>query len=58
VRIVDKVVNVEHEPVAAVRKIRAANWGKPLFNWYNNTVSKDPLTRVTAPNHFADRGIS
>jgi hypothetical protein len=29
--------------------------GKPLFNWYRNTVSKDPLTRVSAPNHFADR---
>src|SRR5581483_10987774 len=29
--------------------------GKPLFNWYRNTVSQDPLTRVSAPNHFADR---
>jgi reductive dehalogenase len=29
--------------------------GKPLFNWYHNTVSKDALTRVSAPNHFADR---
>src|ERR1051325_7444115 len=29
--------------------------GKPLFNWYRNTVSKDPLTRVSPPNHFADR---
>ena len=26
--------------------------GKPLFNWYRNTVSHDPLTRVSAPNHF------
>ncbi|MEE8239841.1 MAG: reductive dehalogenase domain-containing protein, partial [Nitrospirales bacterium] len=29
--------------------------GKALFNWYRNTISKDPLTRVSAPNHFADR---
>src|ERR1044072_8999838 len=29
--------------------------GKPLFNWYRNTVSKYPLTRVSAPNHFSDR---
>src|SRR5262249_55615058 len=25
------------------------------FNWYRNTISRDPLNRVSAPNHFADQ---
>ncbi|HZT07396.1 MAG TPA: reductive dehalogenase domain-containing protein [Chloroflexota bacterium] len=29
--------------------------GKALFNYQHNTVSKDPLTRVSAPNHFNDK---
>ncbi len=54
VRIVDKVVNVDMSQSPHPKNSRG-ELGKPLFNWYNNTVSKDPLTRVTAPNHFADR---
>jgi reductive dehalogenase len=29
--------------------------GKALFNYQHNTTSHDPLTRVSAPNHGADR---
>src|SRR5436853_1027713 len=54
VRIVDQVVNVDMNQSPHPKNSRG-ELGKPLFNWYNNTVSKDPLTRVTAPNHFADR---
>src|SRR5919202_2620549 len=54
VRIVGKVVNVDMNQSPHPKNARG-ELGKPLFNWYNNTVSKDPLTRVTAPNHFADR---
>src|SRR2546425_5181388 len=54
VRTVDKVVNVDMSQSPHPKNSRG-ELGKPLFNWYNNTVSKDPLTRVTAPNHFADR---
>src|SRR2546430_1933210 len=54
VRIVGKVVNVDMNQSPNPKNSRG-ELGKPLFNWYNNTVSKDPLTRVTAPNHFADR---
>src|SRR5438105_8065721 len=54
VRIVGEVVNVDMNQSPHPKNSRG-ELGKPLFNWYNNTVSKDPLTRVTAPNHFADR---
>jgi hypothetical protein len=54
VRIVDQVVNVDMNQSPHPKNSRG-ELGKPLFNWYNNTVSKDPLTRVTAPNHFADQ---
>jgi reductive dehalogenase len=54
VRIVGKLVNVDMNQSPHPKNARG-ELGKPLFNWYNNTVSKDPLTRVTAPNHFADR---
>jgi len=54
VRIVDKVVNVDMSQSPHPKNQRG-ELGKPLFNWYHNTVSKDPLTRVSAPNHFADR---
>src|SRR3989442_14114202 len=54
VRIVGKLVNVDMNQSPHPKNQRG-ELGKPLFNWYNNTVSKDPLTRVTAPNHFADR---
>src|ERR1043166_6757493 len=54
VRIVGPVANVDmnHPPHP---KNQRGELGKALFNWYRNTVSKDPLTRVAAPNHFADR---
>jgi len=29
--------------------------GKALWNYVHNTVSGDPLARVSGPNHFADR---
>src|SRR5881397_3058733 len=54
VRIVGQLVNVDMNQSPHPKNQRG-ELGKPLFNWYNNTVSKDPLTRVTAPNHFADR---
>jgi reductive dehalogenase len=54
VRIVGKVVNVDMSQSPHPKNQRG-ELGKPLFNWYHNTVSKDPLTRVSAPNHFADR---
>ena len=54
VRIVGPVVNVDMNQSPHPKNQRG-ELGKPLFNWYRNTVSKDPLTRVSAPNHFADR---
>src|SRR4051794_26425183 len=54
VKIVGKVVNVDMNQSPHPKNQRG-ELGKPLFNWYHNTVSKDPLTRVSAPNHFADR---
>ena len=54
VRIVGKFVNVDMKQSPHPKNQRG-ELGKPLFNWYHNTVSKDPLTRVSAPNHFADR---
>ena len=54
VRIVGKVVNVDMNQSPHPKNARG-ELGKPLFNWYRNTVSNDPLTRVSAPNHFADR---
>jgi len=54
VRIVGRHVNVDMNQSPHPKNARG-ELGKPLFNWYRNTVSKDPLTRVSAPNHFADR---
>ena len=53
-RIVGKFENVDMNQSPHPKNQRG-ELGKPLFNWYHNTVSKDPLTRVSAPNHFADR---
>src|SRR5438093_441164 len=53
VRVVGPVVNVDPNQGPHPKNSRG-ELGKPLFNWYRNTVSKDPLTRVSAPNHFAD----
>ena len=54
VRLVGPHVNVDMNQSPHPKNQRG-ELGKPLFNWYRNTVSKDPLTRVSAPNHFADR---
>src|SRR5919197_105516 len=54
VRIVGPVVNVDMNQSPHPKNQRG-ELGKALFNWYHNMVSKDPLTRVSAPNHFADR---
>ena len=54
VRMVGEFVNVDMNQSPHPKNQRG-ELGKPLFNWYHNTVSKDPLTRVSAPNHFADR---
>ena len=54
VKIVGEHVNVDMNQSPHPKNQRG-ELGKPLFNWYRNTVSKDPLTRVSAPNHFADR---
>ena len=48
VRIVGPVVNVDMNQSPHPKNQRG-ELGKPLFNWYHNTVSKDPLTRVSAP---------
>jgi len=54
VRIVGRGVNVDMNQSPHPKNQRG-ELGKALFNWYHNTVSRDPLTRVSAPNHFADR---
>ena len=54
VRVVGPVIPV-HTSQLPHPKNQRGELGKALFNWYHNTVSKDPLTRVSAPNHFADR---
>ncbi len=54
VKIVGPHVNVDMNQSPHPKNSRG-ELGKPLFNWYRNTVSQDPLTRVSAPNHFADR---
>ena len=54
VRIVGPHVNVDMNQSPHPKNARG-ELGKPLFNWYRNTISRDPLTRVSAPNHFADQ---
>jgi reductive dehalogenase len=54
VRVVGPVEPVETSQLPHPKNQRG-ELGKALFNWYHNTISKDPLTRVSAPNHFADR---
>jgi len=53
VRIVGPVENVDMRQ-SPHPKNRRGELGKALFNYYRNTISKDPLTRVSAPNQFAD----
>src|SRR2546425_7630440 len=54
VRIVGPVANVDMNQTPHPRNSRG-EMGKSLFNWYRNTISRDPLTRVSAPNHFVDQ---
>jgi reductive dehalogenase len=54
VRIVDKVENVDTNEMPHPKNSRG-ELGKALFNWYNNTVSNDPLERVSSHNHTADK---
>ncbi len=41
--------NTPHE------KNKRGELGKPLFNWYFNRTSKDPLSRISFPQSSADR---
>src|SRR4030095_6908369 len=54
VRIVGPVANSDMTQTPHPKNSRG-ELGKALFNWYRNTISRDPLTRVSAPNHFADQ---
>ena len=54
VHVVGPVVNVDTTTLPHPKNQRG-ELGKALFNWYHNTVSKDPFMRVSAPNHFADK---
>ena len=54
VRAVGPVIPVDTSQLPHPKNQRG-ELGKALFNWYNNTVSKDPFVRVSAPNHFADK---
>src|SRR6266446_828947 len=54
VRIVGPVANVDTNQTPHPKNSRG-ELGKALFNWYRNTISRDPLNRVSAPNHFADQ---
>src|SRR5215208_3415087 len=52
--VVGPVINVNTEQMPHPKTIRG-ELGKAAFNWYRNTVSKDPLTRVTSSSHCADK---
>src|SRR5437879_11825219 len=54
VRIVGPVANIDTNQTPHPKNSRG-ELGKALFNWYRNTISRDPLNRVSAPNHFADQ---
>src|SRR5438094_840880 len=54
VQVVGPVINVNTEQMPHPKNIRG-ELGKAAFNWYRNTVSKDPLTRVTSSSHSADK---
>jgi reductive dehalogenase len=54
VQVVGPVINVNTEQMPHPKNIRG-ELGKAAFNWYRNTVSKDPLTRVTSNSHCADK---
>jgi len=54
VHVVGPVENVDTNQLPHPKAARG-ELGKPVFNWYRNTVAKDPLTRVSAPNKSADK---
>jgi reductive dehalogenase len=54
VKVVGPVVPVDPAQTPHPKNARG-ELGKALFNLNHNTVAKDVLTRVSAPNHFADR---
>src|SRR5579862_8308817 len=54
VRIVDHVDNVDPNYMPHQKNSRG-ELATALFNWYNNTVSSDPLQRVSSHNHTADK---
>src|SRR5712691_1899081 len=54
VRIVGPVVNVDMNQSPHPKNQRG-ELGKALFNWYHNSVSNDPLTRVSVPTAFDER---
>ncbi|MFI5266873.1 MAG: 4Fe-4S dicluster domain-containing protein [Chloroflexota bacterium] len=54
VRIVGPVGNVDTNQMPHPKNSRG-ELGVALFNWYNNTVSNDPLERVSSHNHTADK---
>ncbi|HLQ34365.1 MAG TPA: reductive dehalogenase domain-containing protein [Chloroflexota bacterium] len=54
VRIVGPVQNVDTNQMPHPKNSRG-ELGRALFNWYNNTVSNDPIQRVSSHNHTADK---
>ena len=57
VRIVGKVVNVDMNQSPHPKNQRG-ELGKPLFNWYNNTVSKGAVTGWgTGPNRTRPQSV-
>jgi reductive dehalogenase len=52
--VVGPVINVKTDEMPHPKNIRG-ELGKAAFNWYRNTVSKDPLTRVTSSSHCVDK---
>src|SRR5712692_11407509 len=54
VHIVGPVDNVDTNQMPHPKNSRG-ELGTALFNWYNNTVSSDPVQRVSSHNHTADK---
>jgi ferredoxin len=53
VRIVGPVANMDPQTLPHAKAGRG-ELGKAVFNWRNNTISKDPLARVAYDTHAAD----
>jgi reductive dehalogenase len=54
VHVIGPVININMDKSPHPMNARG-ELGKALFNYQHNTISHDPLTRVTAPNHFNDK---